>query len=43
MSNLNFSYCCKWCLKEIWYHSHDDLETCRQKLKATRGNLDYWT
>ena len=42
MSNLNFSPCCKWCLKEYWWHSIEDKERCIQKLMATRGNLDYW-
>jgi len=43
MSNLNFSVGCKWCLKEYWWHSIEDKERCREKLKATKGNLDYWT
>jgi len=43
MSNLNFSFSCKWCLKEMWWHSYEDILRCRAKLKMTRSNLDFWT
>ena len=37
------SFFCKYCHKDLFYHSQIDLLICKKKLKDIKGTLDYWT